>query len=136
MAIFEVGELEDGALLSLSSLRRRLPLPTDLDWVFHNVQLNPIGSRIQPFGFFIPDFERLTHAPGGYRATQREFDEFLGLDIQFIDGRIAGYSSAEPHRPLLTLECIDSSLWKISTQSTEIAGKLVETGFRENRLKE
>jgi hypothetical protein len=136
MATFVVRELEGDVLLSLSSLRGRLPLPRELDWVFHNVQLNPVGSRIQPFGLNIPEFERLTHAPEGYRATQWEFDEFLGLDIQFIDGRIACYSSEEPHRPLLTLECVDSSQWEISTQSREMSRKLVEVGFRENPASE
>ena len=136
MSMFVVDELENGVLLSLPSLRRRLPLSRDLDWVFHNIALHPVGSRIQPFGLLIPEFERLTHAPEGYRATQREFDKFLGLDIQLIDGKIACYSSEERHRPLLTVECVDSTLWEISTQSTEMARKLVEAGFRESWAKE
>jgi hypothetical protein len=78
----------------------------------------------------IPEFERLTRVPEGYRTTQREFDAFLGLDIQFIDGTIACYSSEEPHRLSLTLECVDSSDWEISTESTEMTSKLVEAGFR------
>ena len=128
MARFIVREFENRVLISLPSLIKRLPIPSPALWVFRDVKLN--GGPDKPFGFRVPEFESLTRErPNGFAASQESFDQFLKMDLQFLDGSIDVLAESPPHKPLLTIDCEDSTQWELSSHSEDLTRKLDEAGF-------
>jgi hypothetical protein len=128
MAQFIVREFENEVLISLPSLIKRLPIPNRALWVFRDVQLN--GGPEKPFGFRVPEFERLTREqPNGFTASQESFDRFLKMDLQFLDGSIDVLADYPPNELLLRIDCEDSSQWELSSHSEDLTRKLDEAGF-------
>lgn len=129
MSVFVVRELEHGVLISLSSLVRRLPVTDIAEWLFRDVELHGIGTACNPFGFRIPEFEELTKRPTGYRVSRSEFEQFLSLDLQFIDGTIDGFRSVGDDRHCVSIRCEDAAQWEIATDSIEMIKKLRQSGL-------
>lgn len=127
MKMFVVSEKQGQILLPLPALLQRLDfLPIAL-WAFREVTIRyPL-----PFGLSVAEFERLTRELAyGFVVSDGDFRKFLNADFQFIDGWIEGYTTQSLQILSFKLECIDTSIWEITTTSDEIAKELERRGFK------
>jgi hypothetical protein len=124
MSRFIVREFLGGILIPLREVVAKLPI-NFLFVAFRDVEF----SSGFIFGLPVPEFERLSHdLNGGFVISSRDFDRFLEIDIQMIDGTIEfiGLDGIV----MLKLECIDSSQWEITTGLNEIATILERNGLK------
>ena len=122
-------DLVDGVLLPLRVLLERLRIPRIAFWVFRDARLHVLSADEMPFGMRPPEFERRTREPSGFRVTAEEFDGFLRVAVQFVDGTIQAFPVTDPSRCALLIECEDASQWVISTDSLEVEFALQNSGF-------
>ena len=114
-------------LISLPRLMERLSFVDVHLWAFRNMELR----YSFPFGIVLSEFERMTRELDfGFVVSDSDYRKFLrNRDFEIIDGLMAGYHSRDVRTPLLTIDCIDSTQWEITTGSDVLAGKLEERGF-------
>jgi hypothetical protein len=55
-----------------------------------------------------------------------EFELFLSLDLQFLDGTIDGFRRVGDNRRYISIRCEDSTQWEIAADSNERTKKLMQ----------
>ena len=124
---FIVTEKQGQLLLSLSALLQRL---TSLDivlWAFRDITIR----YPQPFGLSVSEFERLSRELAlGFAINDKDMQRFIKADVQIIDGCMDGYTDSSFRAPSLTIECIDSTQWEITTTSEALGKELERRGFK------
>jgi hypothetical protein len=128
MAIFVVRSSEDGILISLPSLVRRLQVGDLPEWRLRDLELHPTGTNSRPLGFLIPEFEALTRSRE-YRLSRSDFEEFLSVDAQILDGTVDGFKHVGDDRPYVSLTCVDSTLWEVSTEDPALIDRFNRNGL-------
>ena len=76
------------------------------------------------------EFERLTRVLSlGFIVGDHDFQKFLEVEFQMIDGYIDAFGGSSPANAVYTLECVDTSQWEITTTSDSLAAELEKRGF-------
>ncbi len=99
-------------LISLQELLTKLDTESVKFWSFRDITL----TYPSPFGISVLDFESLSRNLSiGFLVSAEDFRVFLKSDFQIIDGCINGYTERIDIEPIITIECVDSTQWEIST---------------------
>jgi hypothetical protein len=118
--------IESPVLISLRSVLQRLPLDRVDVWLVKNIE----AQGVMPFGVSLTAFEdlaeRLKH---GVAVTAEELHVFTAEDIEVLEGEFVGLAFRRPPPTgvsgiedfrLLSLKCVDSTLWECETDDSEI----------------
>ena len=127
MNTFIVTEKQGKVLLPFPALIKRLASPTTVLWAFREITIR----YPKPFGLSVDVFERLTRELAlGFVISDKDLQKFIKAEFQIIDGCIDGYASSSLEAPSVTVKCIDSSQWEITTTSEVLAKELERSGFK------
>lgn len=126
MYLFVLRDYQEGVLMSLPSVIKRVPCDKVTHWRFRDITVN----EGLPFGIPAPLLEERSRiSPDGVCVSTEEFGEFLKTDIQIIDGCIYALSGANARTSLFCLDCVDASQWEATTEYESIANELEKHGW-------
>lgn len=109
-------------LVPLSELLAKIPVHDIELWGIR--WLTYVGA-VPPLGISIQEFEKLTATlEKGLLLGKRDFELLLKPDHQIIDGIFDGYINFDGRPPKLTIECVDSTLWEVTTDASDISEPL------------
>ncbi|XZE34917.1 hypothetical protein SH501x_000391 [Pirellulaceae bacterium SH501] len=116
MITITIDEIRGGVLIPLRDVVARLPINQVLRIRLRDFQMH-YG---QPLGMTLQDFESRTSSKEGIVLTSEEFNMFAALDMQIIDGQIELEIQCGEKSEKLLVECVDATLWELSSESDEV----------------
>jgi len=72
------------------------------------------------------EFEVRSNSTEGIVLTREEFRQFASSDIQIIDGSIELEIQWGERTEKLLVECVDATLWELSSESDDIMALIAE----------
>jgi hypothetical protein len=79
-----------------------------------------------PLGMTLHEFEVRSNSTEGIVLTQEEFRQFASSDMQIIDGSIELEIQWGERTEKLLVECVDATLWELSSESDDIMALIAE----------
>ena len=111
------------AIQPLSTVIEQLGLKNVLFWSLRQITFM---CDSLPFDISALDIEKMSRQmKRGFIMADEDFRAFLEAGIQIIDGLVDGYAD-DCQNPLFQIECVDSTLWLISTSSTKLGNDLLD----------
>jgi hypothetical protein len=116
MTTITIDDKRNGILLPLADIAKRLPIS-------QAVRIRLRDFRLQfgaPLGMTLREFEDGTKTSEGLVLSPESFSTLAAADMQMIDGTIEFDLCIDGKKTRLLVECIDASLWELTSESNEV----------------
>ena len=122
MIMLTIEEIQNGILIPLRDVVTRLPVSRAVRIRLRDFRMH-FGN---PLGMTLHEFEVRSNSTEGIVLTQEEFRQFSSSDMQIIDGSIELEIQWGERIEKLLVECVDATLWELSSDSDDIMALIAE----------
>ncbi len=122
MIMLTIEEIQNGILIPLRDVVTRLPVSRAVRIRLRDFRMH-FGN---PLGMTLHEFEVRSNSTEGIVFTREEFRQFASSDIQIIDGSIELEIQWGERTEKLLVECVDATLWELSSESDDIMALIAE----------
>ena len=122
MIMLTIEEIQNGILIPLRDVVTRLPVSRAVRIRLRDFRMH-FGN---PLGMTLHEFEVRSNSTEGIVLTQEEFRQFSSSDMQIIDGSIELEIQWGERTEKLLVECVDATLWELSSESDDIMALIAE----------